>query len=157
MQSNDAVPEISDFTQRTTPSFRFLCAYWLVGQALVARVESTLQNEEKMDLRELIVLSYLAAGTSYPSEVAQHILLPKYEVSRTLDRLLKKGLIERQVDEKDARRMQFRVTHAGLEAQLRALELTEDATSPLLMQLQDTETFVNQMEMLSQLAQEDLK
>lgn len=157
MQSNDAVPEIPDFTQRNTASFRFLCAYWLVGQALVARVESTLQTEESMDLRELIVLSYLAAGTSYPSEVAQHILLPKYEVSRTLDRLLKKGLIERQVDEKDARRMQFKLTRAGLERQLRALQLTEDTTSPLLMQLEDTETFVNQMDQLSRLAQEDLK
>ncbi|GGJ41761.1 MarR family winged helix-turn-helix transcriptional regulator [Deinococcus roseus] len=157
MQSNDVAPEVPDFTQRSTASFRFLCAYWLVGQALVAKVESAIQTEENMDLRELIVLSYLAAGTSYPSEVAQHILLPRYEVSRTLDKLLKKGLIERQVDEKDARRMQFTVTRQGLEAQLRALQMTEDAASPLLSQLENPDTFVNQIETLSQLAQEDVK
>lgn len=150
-------PNVPDFTQRTQSSFRFLQAYWLVGQALMARVESALLTEKNMDLRELIVLSYLVAGTRYPSDVAQQIILPRYEVSRTLEKLLKKGLIERQVDEQDARRMQFKATPRGLEVQLEALQLTEDTTLPLLMQLDDPEGFIQQMEDLSRHAQEDLK
>lgn len=110
--SDLAAPDLSAPDLSAQP-LRFLHAYWRVWQALAARAEGQLSREHGLDLRAFIALSYLQSGVSGHGELAVHLGLPRYVITRTIDALVRLGAVERGTDPHDARRQTLFVTRAG--------------------------------------------
>ena len=118
------------------PSLRFLHAYWQVYRALAARVEDGLQARHGLDLRDLIALGQLLEpGCRTPSDLARALSLPKYVVSRTLERLNALDALTHSPDPQDARRQLYTLTPAGHALLERALVSVDQQVGPLLDEL----------------------
>lgn len=95
-------------------SFRFLKAYYLVWQTLAATAATNLERCLRLDVRGLIILSYIAWGhDNSPSDLSRKLQLSKYTVTRALDRLEALGAIERSVHPRDGRRARLTLTPSG--------------------------------------------
>ncbi|KQT53308.1 hypothetical protein ASG43_19035 [Aureimonas sp. Leaf454] len=83
---------------------------------------------------ELLLALDEEAPTSV-SRIADELRVRPSTVSKMLDRLVAKGLVERQGDKRDARRTMVRITPAGLDAKSRLLEvrasLEKELATPL--------------------------
>lgn len=66
---------------------------------------------------EIIVLHYIEkdGGPVKPSEISRGIKRTTARVAATLNNLEKKGLVTREIDADDRRRILVRITHAGRE------------------------------------------
>ncbi|WP_168734804.1 MarR family winged helix-turn-helix transcriptional regulator [Deinococcus sp. KSM4-11] len=91
---------------------RFLTAYWSVWQGLSGRANSEL-GRHGLDLRAFIALSYVQGSPTSPGELARVLDVPKYEVTRILDRLTGLGAITRQSHPGNARFRRLEVTPSG--------------------------------------------
>ena len=83
---------------------------------LMVEMAGHLQSEHQLDLSEYEVLLHL---NEHPdrriamTELADLVLLTPSGVTRLVDRLVKRGLVERQACPEDARRHHAVLTHAG--------------------------------------------
>ena len=116
-----------DLTQQP---LRFLNAYWTLWQVLSERVNAELVREHDLDLRAFIALSYLQGGLSSPSDLSRRMVIPKYEVTRTLSRLSRLSAIDRRGDPSNARRQHLSVTAAGQGLWASALATVQAVTQP---------------------------
>ncbi len=92
---------------------RFLGVFWRFNRSLAQEIEPLLQQELDTDPRSFMLLSTIQSGLNYPKLVAQELMMPTTLVSRYLDSLSKRGLIERHIDEQDSRRTLLSLTPAG--------------------------------------------
>ncbi|GAA4010078.1 hypothetical protein GCM10022631_23250 [Deinococcus rubellus] len=111
---------------------RFLNAYWTLWQALAQPVDSALARRHSLDLRAFIALSYVQGGATSPGELADAMSIPRYEVSRTLDRLSHLGAITRLSDPANARRRLLSATPSGQALWNAALATVQAVTQPPL-------------------------
>ncbi len=74
----------------------------------------------------LIVLHLLQSGSMNQTALAKHARVENQTISRTLERLEREGLIEREPDERDRRRQVVTITDAGHEAWASARTLERD-------------------------------
>ena len=111
---------------------RFLKAHWTVWQLLSQRAEAELQRRHDLDLRAFIALSYVQAASTSPGELAVSMAIPRYEVSRTLARLVRLQAITRRPDRLNARRQCLSVTATGAQLWAAALGSVQAVTGPLL-------------------------
>ena len=72
--------------------------------------------EADLTLSQYRVLSFLANGESRPSRIAPNVSVTRPTVTALLDGLVVRGLVDRQPDETDRRRVRHRVTPAGKRA-----------------------------------------
>lgn len=92
-----------------------------VREQLVEGVEGALKAEHDLPLSWFEVLLRLAAGTAAGepfvsvSRVAEAVLLSPSRVSRVIDGLEERGLVERRPGERDARVSEVALTEAGLD------------------------------------------
>lgn len=115
-----------------TPALRLLTAHWSLGRALGEHLNPLLAQHYGLELRAYLILSGVARGVTYPSDLADRFGLPRDTTSRALQTLLKKGLITKRIDPDDSRRIQQNVTPAG-EALLAEVRATlETLLEPLL-------------------------
>ncbi len=122
------------------PSLRFLHAYWQVQRALSARVEDHLQARHGLDLRDFIALGQLMEpDCRTPGDLARALSLPKYVVSRTLERLNALGAVTHAPDPQDARRQIYHLTPAGHALLGATLGTVDDLVQPLLNRLEGRE------------------
>ncbi|TSA87488.1 winged helix-turn-helix transcriptional regulator [Deinococcus detaillensis] len=132
---------------------RFLNAYWTLWQALAQPVDSALVRLHDLDLRAFIALSYVQGGMTSPGELSVTMSIPKYEVSRTLDRLTKLGAITRRSDPANARRRTLGVTPSGQALWASALATVQAVTQPPLEALGPLEALTLGLEQLAAHAQ----
>ncbi|WP_295820573.1 MarR family winged helix-turn-helix transcriptional regulator [uncultured Deinococcus sp.] len=107
---------------------RFLTAYWGVWQSMSGRANADLAAHG-LDLRSFIALSYVQGSPTSPGELARVLDVPRYEMTRILDRLTALGAITRELDPTSARSRRLDVTPAGRaqwEAALQAVTATVD-------------------------------
>ncbi|MFC3831826.1 MULTISPECIES: MarR family winged helix-turn-helix transcriptional regulator [Deinococcus] len=107
---------------------RFLTAYWGVWQSMSGRANADLAAHG-LDLRSFIALSYVQGSPTSPGELARVLDVPRYEMTRILDRLTALGTITRELDPTSARSRRLDVTPAGRaqwEAALQAVTATVD-------------------------------
>lgn len=118
-----------DLTQQP---LRFLNAYWTLWQVLSERINAELVRQHDLDLRSFIALSYLQGGLTSPSDLSRQMVIPKYEVTRTLSRLSRLSAIDRRSDPSNARRQHLSVTAAGQGLWASALTTVQAVTQPPL-------------------------
>lgn len=85
------------------------------GRAVVRlsrRLEVALA-EVDLTLSQYRVLVFLANGESRPSRIAPNVNVTRPTVTALVDGLVARGLVDRQPDETDRRRVRHRVTPAG--------------------------------------------
>lgn len=92
---------------------RFLQAMWHFNRALGQELQPLLQDAHGTDPRSFFILKTIEGGLTYPKVVAQELKLPPTLLSRYLDDLNKRGLLERHIDEQDSRRTRLSLTPAG--------------------------------------------
>jgi DNA-binding MarR family transcriptional regulator len=90
-----------------------LSAWWKLSQALKRRVAPRLENEYGVRFKHFLVLTNISRGHRSPGALAETLGFPPSEVSRVLDVLSRKGLVRREVDPEDLRRMKLELTPAG--------------------------------------------
>ncbi len=132
-------------------SLRLLKALWLLNLAFTERGTTQLQTKYALEARDLIVLSYIAWGDmNSPSALVKELQLPKYVVSRCVEKLVRLGCIERQFDATDARRTFFKLTRTGSSQHLAAINEFQKTVYPVLAELGErtTERMVKDLEQL---------
>ncbi|WP_288404067.1 MarR family winged helix-turn-helix transcriptional regulator [uncultured Deinococcus sp.] len=107
----------------TEETSRFLQAMWQFNRALGQELQPLLQDAHDTDPRSFMLLKTIESGLTYPKVIAQELKLPPTLLSRYLDDLSKRGLLERHIDEQDSRRTRLSLTQAG-EALLQATQCT---------------------------------
>lgn len=114
---------------------RFLSAYWTVWQGLGSRLQQAMQGAHDLDLRTFIVLSHLQAAPVTPSQLADTLDLPRYEVARVLRRLEERGALTRTTLPGDGRRHALQVTASGAALWRAALHTAEQSAAPAITAL----------------------
>ncbi|MDQ3457716.1 MAG: MarR family transcriptional regulator [Deinococcota bacterium] len=86
---------------------------------------------ERLDfgMKGLFVLRAAQLGYHHPSRIAAFLNMASPSLSRTLERLEGRGLLERELDGEDRRRFRFAVTEEGEEAVSRARALVAETLS----------------------------
>jgi len=93
----------------------FLQTMWRFNRALSQQLEPRLQAEHGTDARSYFVLHSIQRGVHYPKALAEELKIPSTLISRYLDDLSKRGLIERHIDEQDSRRTLLTLTSTGVD------------------------------------------
>ena len=114
---------------------QFLEAVWLLWQSLASEGERALQREPGLDLRGFMALSYLQARPYQPAQLADQLMLHRYEMSRLLRQLEHQGLITREGIHGDGRRVRVTLTPVGQQAFQTGLLTAEQVTRPYLEHL----------------------
>lgn len=114
------------------PSIQLLAALWNLWQSLAQGGAARLREECGVDLKGFIALAYLQAQSYQSAELADAMQMPRYEVSRLLSDLERKGLIQRLRQQKDGRQVQVSLTAAGRTAWEKGLHTAENVTAPYL-------------------------
>ncbi|ULH15750.1 MarR family transcriptional regulator [Deinococcus sp. KNUC1210] len=94
---------------------RFLRGIWRFNQALGQVLKPKLEQQYGIDTKEYYLLHSIARGAVYPKMLADTLHLPFSLVSRHLDTLSKAGLLSRQLDPEDSRRVRLTLTPLGEE------------------------------------------
>jgi len=83
--------------------------------SIVQHLTPMLERQQGIDLRLYFILHVVDQGKVYPGAIAQAMGLPYSLVTKHLDQLAQKGLLERSIDPEDSRRVRVRLTDKGLE------------------------------------------
>ena len=97
---------------------RFLRGIWRFNQALGQLLKPKLEQQYGIDPKEYYLLHSISRGAVYPKVLADTLHLPFSLVSRHLDALSKAGLLLRQLDPEDSRRVRLTLTPRGEEVLL---------------------------------------
>lgn len=91
-------------------------AWWELTQLLKRQVMPVLAREHGLDFKDFISLSAIERGARYPGLLCERMSLSPSGASRIVDDLVKGGMIERQLDPGDLRRVQLQLTPRGAAA-----------------------------------------
>ncbi|MFC4455356.1 MarR family winged helix-turn-helix transcriptional regulator [Deinococcus sonorensis] len=109
---------LDDPTVLTT---RVLEAHFQAREAFTRALDPVLRRTFDLDLRDYMILRWIERQDLTPGNLAQLLHVPGYATSRLLDPFIKRGLVQRLVDDTDARRYRLHLTDAG-RAALRAID-----------------------------------
>ena len=128
---------MSESVEKHTFSFDESTGYWLrqvylaISEALQSRLDPY-----GVTVAQWPVLSSLHSGTSRtPAELADHIGLNRSAITRLLDRLEKKGFVERESSEHDGRSYRIRLTESGRRVVPELAELSRAVNAQFLLGL----------------------
>ena len=93
---------------------------------------------EDMAPHHLMIMGVLAelSGTSHPAEIAEMTAISKPQMTHSIDRLTELGMIRRQHDAKDRRRVNIRLTEKGRATFEQADEVLKELIKERLSSLQ---------------------
>ena len=100
---------------------RLMLSLWHLHEILVARVDDRLKQEQGATLREYLLLTFVEQGVNRTGDIARTLNLPSYAASRMVEPLWRTGLLERTVNEADARSFNLSLSKTG-ETRLREAE-----------------------------------
>lgn len=87
-----------------------------VATAFVMQFQFRDRNEmlcHGVTVSQCYVLEALESGPLYMQEVAEHLNVANSTITRSVDRLVARGLVERQMGGRDRRSVQIRLTESG--------------------------------------------
>jgi DNA-binding MarR family transcriptional regulator len=134
-------------------ALEFFAAYWRMGKALGHHLDPLLERSYKLNLKDYSVLASIHYGIRYPTELAERLDWSKDMVTRIINKLLAAGLIERNIDSEDSRRIQLELTAKGEEQRTAIRRTIETTIEPLLESLgkKQTQQLTNLLETLREL------
>jgi DNA-binding MarR family transcriptional regulator len=97
------------------------------------------QISEDIAPHHVVVMKILAEaiGTSHPSELGETVGIAKSQMTHSIDRLIELGMVRRQHDTKDRRRINIQLTQKGKTTLARAERLLKDRWRARLSSLQE--------------------
>lgn len=95
---------------------RLLDAWWGASQAMKRHVAPLLEREHGLDFKDFLLLDAIFSGARFPGQIVERLAIPPSNVSRILDDLTHRNLVQRTLDEQDSRRVRLTLTGAGDEA-----------------------------------------
>ena len=100
-----------------------LLAFWTLIQATGQRLKPMIETRLGLPFRLLIMLVHIRRGAVHPGQLTRRMDLTPSAVTRGLDELERRGLIQRGLDPGDSRRIQLALTGEG-QATLQAVQRT---------------------------------
>jgi len=88
--------------------------HWL-NMSIVQQLSPVLEEKQGIDLRLYYILHAIDNGAVHPGAIAQVMKLPNSLVTKHLDQLAQKLLLERSIDAEDSRRIRISLTKKGVE------------------------------------------
>ncbi len=102
----------------------FLADMHRINRSIAHLLNPALESEYGIDGRLYYLLCRIEAGDVYPGALAETMRLPKSLISRHIDQLSKKGLIVRQLEAGNSRRIRLVLTKSGQQTLSAANALT---------------------------------
>jgi len=135
---------------------RLMTAMWHVRMTMLERFGRRVEEETGITAKDFFALMNVERGLCYPSDIATTMMLPTYAVSRILEGLTQSGLLERQLDESDARRIRLSLTQKGQKALESSQAVWRAEISTLLHRLpyEHQEQLVQHLETLAHFSRE---
>lgn len=84
-----------------------------LAQGFSRRVEPLLGEQHGIDLRLYLIIKHIEAGSVHPGEISKLTRLPNSVITRHLDQIVAKGLLERSLDPDDSRKIKLTLTKEG--------------------------------------------
>ncbi|ADV65990.1 MarR family winged helix-turn-helix transcriptional regulator [Deinococcus maricopensis] len=97
----------------TALAARYLDAFYRAREAFGRAIGPTLRAQYDLDVRDYLILRWIQQQHLTPGSLAELLHVPSYATSRLLDPFIKRGLVQRQVDDTDARRYRLHLTPEG--------------------------------------------
>lgn len=105
-----------DATERTEGIARGLLDVMPRFQQWVGAAVQANRREQDPSLRQLAVLYMVREGVASPVQIARRLRVSRAVVTGLLDRLEQRGLVRREADPTDRRRLRIALTEAGIVA-----------------------------------------
>ena len=86
-----------------------------LNMSIVQQLSPILEDKQGIDLRLYYILHAIDNGAVHPGAIAQAMKLPNSLVTKHLDQLAQKALLERSIDSEDSRRIRISLTKKGIE------------------------------------------
>ncbi len=96
-----------------------------LSRAFHAALDEPLESELNLNMKELVVLTAITDGGTYPGQIAARHHLPAPTVTRLLGHLTDLGLVRRVTEPDDLRKFRLELTDAGQEAREHTVEASE--------------------------------
>jgi len=82
-------------------------------QGLARQVEPVLTEQHGIDFRLYFIIRNIESGAVHPGALSKILRLPNSVVTRHLDQVVERGLLERSLDPDDSRRIKLTLTKEG--------------------------------------------
>jgi DNA-binding MarR family transcriptional regulator len=105
-------------TERPDPNSEistFLRSLHGLNMSIVQQLSPVLEEKQGIDLRLYYILHAIDNGAVHPGAIAQAMKLPNSLVTKHLDQLAQKSLLERSIDSEDSRRIRISLTKKGID------------------------------------------
>jgi DNA-binding MarR family transcriptional regulator len=86
-----------------------------LNMSIVQQLSPILEERQGIDLRLYYILHHIDNGSVHPGAIAQVMKLPNSLITKHLDQLAAKELLERSIDAHDSRRILISLTQKGVE------------------------------------------
>ncbi|HLR47320.1 MAG TPA: MarR family transcriptional regulator [Deinococcales bacterium] len=139
-------------TETETPAQRFFNRFYRANRALGGLLEAAIARDLNLEMRDFMVLSSIVKGHRHPGEIANRLHASKFTVSRALQKLGERGLVERTIDPEDSRRVLLEPTPQGLQTREAAISAMEESLEPLLESLgpDHTDNLITALELITE-------
>lgn len=91
----------------------FLRTMQRLHQGLGRQLAPLLEGQHGIDFRLYFILMHIEMGAVHPGAISKAIYLPNSVITRHLDQLAERGLLERSLDPDDSRRIKLTLTKEG--------------------------------------------
>jgi len=108
----------NQITERPDPNSEvstFLRNLHGLNMSIVQQLSPVLEEKQGIDLRLYYILHAIDNGAVHPGAIAQAMKLPNSLVTKHLDQLAQKSLLERSIDSEDSRRIRISLTKKGID------------------------------------------
>ena len=106
-------PSIPDRDKLADQAMIFLRTMQQLTQNHMRQLRPVLEAEHGIDFRLYYILNKIDMGMVYPGEISKAVQLPNSVITRHLDQLVERGLLERSLDVEDSRRIRLTLTKEG--------------------------------------------
>lgn len=86
-----------------------------LNMSIVQQLSPILEEQQGIDLRLYYILHNIDNGSVHPGAIAQVMKLPNSLITKHLDQLAAKDLLERSIDAHDSRRIRISLTKKGVD------------------------------------------
>jgi DNA-binding MarR family transcriptional regulator len=103
----------TDRQDPTSEVSKFLRHLHGLNMSIVQQLSPIFESNQGIDLRLYYILHAIDNGAVHPGAIAQVMKLPNSLVTKHLDQLAQKSLLERSIDSEDSRRIRISLTKKG--------------------------------------------
>ncbi|GGR03056.1 MarR family winged helix-turn-helix transcriptional regulator [Deinococcus ruber] len=94
-------------------ALQLLKGLWALTHTMKRQLGPMLLREHGLEFKDFLALQAIEEGSNYPGQLCQRLTLTPSNASRLIDALVDSALIERRLDDQDARRVQLTLTAKG--------------------------------------------